>query len=179
VNRELHNVFLIGYRCTGKTSVGNLLAAKLNWPYIDTDSLLVAENGASIKEIVATHGWEAFRKMEHTILKNVCTLKRQVVATGGGIVLDDTNVHLMRQNGRLIWLKATPKTIRARMMRDQDTEDFRPSLTSKDRLSEIEETLEERVPLYKLAMDFRVETDGRRIDEICEAVIQQLLNEAQ
>ena len=62
------------------------------------------------------------------------------------------------------------------MMLDQDTEAFRPSLTSKDSFSEIEETLIERDPLYRQAMDFWVETDDRRVDEICEIIVQNLLN---
>ena len=68
------NVFLIGYRCTGKSSVGKLLSAKLGRPFIDTDSLLVSEIGISIKEIVETHGWETFREMEHAIVKQVSPL---------------------------------------------------------------------------------------------------------
>ena len=168
------NVFLIGYRCTGKSSVGKLLAAKLGWPFIDTDALLVSESDVSIKEIVEKYGWETFRKMEHAIVNQVCILDRRVVATGGGVVLDEANVNLMKKNGRIVWLKALSKTIQARMMLDRDTAAFRPSLTSKDSFSEIAETLLEREPLYRQAMDFCVRTDGRKIDEICDEIVQQL-----
>lgn len=168
------NIFLIGYRCTGKSSVGQRLAAKLGWPFIDTDSLLVSEGGNSIQEIVAKQGWETFRKMEHAVVNQVCSLHRRVVATGGGVVLDEANVKLMQKNGKVVWLKALSETIRSRMMRDQDTAAFRPSLTSKDSFSEIEETLLERDPLYRQAMDFWVPTDNRRIDEICEIILQNL-----
>ena len=173
-HRIRNNVFLIGYRCTGKSSVGERLSNKLGWPLIDTDSLLVSESGASIKDIVETRGWEAFRKLEHDILKQVCLLDRQVVATGGGIVLNDANVNRMRKNGKLIWLKAAPVTIKKRMKLDQDTEAFRPSLTSKDSFSEIEETLSEREPIYKRASDCQVDTDHKQIDEICEIIIRHL-----
>lgn len=169
-----YNIFLIGFRCTGKSSVGQLLSARLGWPFIDTDSLLVSESGQSIKEIVGTQGWETFRKMEHAAVEQVCMLHRRVVATGGGIVINDANVKLMKSNGRLVWLKAAPKTIKKRMMQDQDTEFFRPSLTAKDSFFEIEETLTERNPIYNAAMDFYVETDGRRIDEICDTIFRQL-----
>jgi shikimate kinase len=169
------NIFLIGYRCTGKSSVGKLLSAKLGWPFIDTDSLLVSENGVSIKEIVDTHGWNTFRKMEHAIVNQVCILDRRVVATGGGVVLNEANVGLMKKKGRIIWLKALPETIKSRMMRDQDTEAFRPSLTSQDSFSEIEETLLERDPLYRQTMDFCVETDDRHVDEICDEIVRQLV----
>jgi shikimate kinase len=171
---NLYNVFLIGYRCTGKSSAGKLLSAKLGWPFIDTDSLLVSESGKNIKKIVATHGWETFRKMEHAIVNQVCILDRRVVATGGGVVLNQANVNLMKKNGRTVWLKALPETIRSRMMLDQDTEAFRPSLKAKNSFSEIEETLLERDSLYRQAMDFCVETDDRCIDEICDEIVQQL-----
>ena len=168
------NLFLIGYRCTGKSSVGKLLSAKLNWPFIDTDSLVVSENGMSIREIVISRGWEAFRRLEHTTLQQVCTMGRRVVATGGGIVLDADNVKLMKKNGRIIWLKASSETIKARMLQDQTSEALRPALTSTDSISEIEETLAERVPLYQHAMDFSVDTDNVRLDAIADFIIQNL-----
>jgi shikimate kinase len=170
------NVFLIGYRCSGKSSVGRLLSAKLGWLFIDTDALLVSENGLSIKEIVEAHGWEAFRKMEQTIVKQVCALDRHVVATGGGVVLDEFNVNLMKKNGRLVWLKAVADTIKARMITDQDTEAFRPSLTSKDSFSEIENTLTERQPFYKQAMDFCIDTDNIGLDAIADSIVEYLNN---
>lgn len=152
-----------------------MLSNKLGWPFIDTDSVLVSENGQSIKEIVATQGWEAFRKVECDIVKRICLHDRQVVATGGGVVLNEANVILMKNNGWIVWLKAVPETIKSRMELDRDTEAFRPSLTSKDNYSEIEETLLERNPLYRQAMDFYVETDARRVDEICDEIVQQLI----
>ena len=140
--RSGFNLFLIGYRCTGKSSVGQALATKLGWPFIDTDSLLVSESGLSIKEVVDTCGWQAFRRLEHTALQQVCAMDRQVVATGGG--------------------------------QDQDSVAFRPALTSKDRLTEIEETLAKREPLYQGAMDFAVDTDYHGVDEICDVIIGNL-----
>jgi len=154
--------------------VGKALAAKLGWQFLDTDSLLVSESGISIKEIVETHGWQTFRKLEHAIVEQVCTLDRRVVATGGGIILNADNVTLMKKSGRLVWLRAKPETIKTRMRQDRDTRDFRPALTSKDSIAEIEETLLEREPHYRQAMDFLVDTDGRRIDELCDVIIQQL-----
>jgi len=172
---KLHNIFLIGYRCTGKSSVGKLLAEKLGWPFIDTDALLVSESGISIKEIVETHGWDIFRKMEHAIVSQVCILDRRVVATGGGVVLNEANVNLMRKSGKMVWLKALPETIKSRMMRDQDTAAFRPSLTPKGRFPEIDEMLIQREPLYRQAMDFCVETDDRNVDEIGDSIVRQLV----
>ncbi len=104
---EPYNVFLIGYRCTGKSSVGKSLATRLGWPFIDTDSLLVSESGISIKEIVETHGWEIFRKMEHAVVKQVCIVDRRVVATGGGVVLNEANVNLMKKKRKACLVEGT------------------------------------------------------------------------
>ena len=168
------NLFLIGYRCTGKSSVGKLLGAALGRAFVDTDSQVVTKGGMSIREIVDNRGWQAFRRMEKTVLKQVCTVGRRVVATGGGIVLDADNVALMQGSGRIIWLRASPQTIKARMAQDRDSKAFRPALTSKDNLSEIEETLIERQPLYEQAMDFSVDTDNVRLDVIVDIIIENL-----
>jgi shikimate kinase len=123
---------------------------------------------------VETHGWQTFRKMEHAIVEQSCTLNRQVVATGGGVVLNADNVAIMKKSGRLVWLRAEPATIKARMTRDRDTEAFRPALTFKDSFSEIEETLIERYPFYKQAMDFFVDTDNVGLDAIVDSILENL-----
>ena len=168
------NLFLIGYRCTGKSSVGRSLAEELSRSFVDTDSLLVAQQRMSIKEIVGAHGWEGFRQMEHLILKKVCTLHGQVVATGGGIVLNDDNVILMQKSGKIIWLRAKLETIKTRMLQDKDTQAFRPALALNDSISEIEETLQSREPLYQKAMDFLVDTDDRDIRAITGIIVEKI-----
>jgi len=168
------NLFLIGYRCTGKSSVGRRLAATLGWAFVDTDSMIVSEKGMSIRKIVYDRGWQDFRRLEHAALQQVCSTDRRVVATGGGIVLDAANIGLMKASGKVIWLKATPDTIKSRMKQDQASEGLRPALTSKDSMSEIEETLSEREPLYRQAMDFAVDTDHRGVDKICDVIIGNL-----
>jgi shikimate kinase len=170
-----YNLFLIGYRCTGKSSAGRLLAARLGRSFVDTDSRVVSENRMSIREIVDNRGWQAFRRFEHTALQQICAMDRQVVATGGGVVLDADNVKLMKESGRVIWLRASPDTIKTRMMQDQASVALRPALTSTDSISEIEETLAEREPLYKHAMDLAVDTDNIRLDVIVNSILNIML----
>ena len=172
---NLLNVFLIGYRCTGKSSVGKSLATRLDWFFVDTDSLLVAESQTSIKAIVDSCGWEEFRKLEREVIKRVCAQSRQIVATGGGAVLEDANVRRMKSSGKVVWLLAQPDTIRRRMIQDTGTAAFRPALTSKDSITEIEETLLDREPYYSRAMDIKMDTDDRQVDEICDTIIRNLL----
>ena len=169
-----YNLFLIGYRCTGKSSVGRRLAATLGRAFVDTDSMIVSGKGMSIRKIVNSRGWQDFRRLEHAALQQVCSADRRVVATGGGIVLDAANIRLMKASGKVIWLKATPDIIKSRMKQDQASEGLRPALTSKDSISEIEETLADREPLYRRAMDFAVDTDHRGVDEICDVIIGNL-----
>lgn len=171
---NLNNIFLIGYRCTGKTTAGRCLADKLGWSFIDTDALIVQQQKMSIREIVGAHGWENFRQMECDILKTVCDTKMQVVATGGGIVLNEQNVKLMREKGDIIWLRAEHKTIKNRLLQDKDSMDFRPALTLNDSLSEIEETLKLREPLYKEAMDFHIHTDDHNVLEVTNSIVEKL-----
>lgn len=168
------NLFLIGYRCTGKSSVGKCLSKRLGWPFIDLDVKLVEEEGMTISEIVNRFGWNTFREMEKGLMERVCHLDRHVVAAGGGAILDEANVRHMRQSGVLIWLKATIETIRRRMLLDEATQVQRPSLTRKGLVEEIEHLLMERHPLYARAMDFSVGTDSAGIEELTVVILEKL-----
>ena len=170
------NIFLTGYRCTGKTSIGKSLAEKLGWSFIDADVRLVETYGTSIAEIVSKEGWDSFRDKEKAVTIELCRLDKHVLAMGGGVILKKENVEHMKKSGVVTWLKATPETIKNRIVKDQTTEAYRPSLTSKGLLEEIEEVLEERTPLYESAMDFSIDTDTSDIDSLCSKIIQLLNN---
>ena len=167
------NIVLVGYRCSGKTSVGRLLAKKLNWGFIDTDDLIVQETGLSIDKIVLTYGWKKFREIERLVIKKVSKLDKFVISTGGGVVLSEENVKNLRKNGWLVWLKATPKTIKSRMLKDEQNK--RPPLVSNSSSDEIEEVLNSRIPHYKKASDFEVDTDDLTKEEVCELVLKGFL----
>ena len=168
------NIFLIGYRGTGKTSVGKSLASVLDWPFIDTDCELASRVGMSISEFVHQNGWKAFRKTEQSVIQNVCTLDRHVVATGGGVVIEPQNVTRMQSSGSLIWLKALPETIRTRLANDHQSEHTRPALTSEGLIDEIDAMLKKRNSYYHEAMDLYIETDQLSIDEICNTIVAKL-----
>jgi shikimate kinase len=168
------NIFLIGYRCSGKTSVGRSLAKRLGWSFVDTDVKLIEEQDQNISVIVDTKGWAFFRKIEKQVIQRVCEQDRHVVATGGGVVLDEENVKQMKDTGVLVWLRANINTIENRMAQDPLTRDLRPALTSKGVIEEIEETLLMRNPYYEKAMDLIVDTDSIGIEEVCDAILQGL-----
>jgi shikimate kinase len=168
------NLFLTGYRCSGKTTIGKTIAEAIDWSFVDADVILVRESGRPIKEIVAAEGWEAFRRMERSTLKQICTEDRQVVATGGGVVLDTDNVKAMKTNGMVVWLGASAGTIQKRMQQDKNTENFRPALTDKGRIEEIQGMLLKRNPYYESASDFYIGTDDLPVSEITKRIIEKL-----
>jgi shikimate kinase len=168
------NLFLTGYRCSGKTTIGKSMARAIDWSFVDSDLIVIKENGKSIKDIINTEGWDAFRRMERSALKQICANDRQVVATGGGVVLDQSNIKTMKTSGMVIWLEAGAETIQKRMLRDKNTGDFRPALTDKGRMEEIEDMLLKRNPYYESASDFSIHTDNAPIDEITQKIIQKI-----
>ena len=95
------NLYLIGYRCTGKTSVSERLGAKLKWPVLDADAELTREQGRTIQEIVDSQGWETFRRMEAQVLCGLSTKDRHIIATGGGVVLNPDNIDIMQRSGEI------------------------------------------------------------------------------
>lgn len=168
------NVFLIGFRCTGKTTVGRILSESLGLRFIDTDRQFVAEAGQSIDSAVNTHGWRHFRQWEANILAQVCTGEGQVVATGGGVILNPDNVAGMNRSGAVVWLCASPETIVRRMTGDDDSQISRPSLTGKAPSVEVIEVLSQRTPLYRQAADIEVMTDERSQGMIADEIVQAL-----
>ncbi|MBU0991393.1 MAG: shikimate kinase [Proteobacteria bacterium] len=168
------NVYLIGYRCTGKTTIAKMIGRSLGWEYIDADVKLVDDYGMTISDMVSREGWAGFRKKEQSVLKEISTLKKHVIATGGGVILDSENCQIMKDTGIVIWLKAQPDTIMDRMMKDRMTDDQRPALTDKKLAQEILDTLQERLPLYEGAMNFSVETDKSSVTDIEKIILSRL-----
>lgn len=168
------NIFLIGYRCTGKTTVGKALALRLGRPFLDTDRMIVEKSGTGITQIVDENGWSFFREQERKVMEALAAMDRQVVATGGGIVLDDRNVSAMKKSGTIVWLTASDKTIEERMRADDATTGNRPSLTGQGLIEEIASVLSERAPLYQKAADLAIDTDREKIAVICDRIVDAL-----
>ncbi len=170
------NIFLIGYRCTGKTVVGQQLARRLDLSFVDADRELVGRTGTSIDEMVSKKGWGFFRSQEQSVLERLCRAGGIVVATGGGVVLEAENVRVMKNSGVLIWLKAASDTIKKRMTTDSSTGAFRPKLTDKGVVEEIETVLSQRIPLYQSAADLAVDTDNLAVAAIADDIVEKMEN---
>ena len=171
------NLYLVGYRCTGKSSVGQLVSEALGWVFVDIDDALQIEEGRDIEQIVLEQGWEYFRTVETTLVQRLSRGSNQVIATGGGVVTRPGNVALMQGSGKVVWLQASPKTIAQRMTADSTSAGQRPPLQGKDSIGEIEEILSERLPLYQQAMHFRVDTDGLSPREVADRILRWLETE--
>jgi shikimate kinase len=168
------NLVLIGGRACGKTSVGQALARALQRPFVDLDEVLVADAGRTIAEIVAEEGWPGFRRREKELMARLGGRPGQVLAPGGGVVLDPENVALLRDHGLVIWLYAEPATLRRRLLQDQGSQDFRPSLTGADPGAEMERVLTEREPLYRAAAHLIVDTQGLSVAEVVTKILKEI-----
>ena len=171
------NLVLIGYRGTGKTSVGARLAEVLQRPFVDLDQVLVREAGRSVADIVAQGGWAEFRRLEKELVARYRDARGLVLATGGGVVLDPDNVATLRENGILIWLTADPAAIQARLAQDQPRDANRPSLTGGDTIREVAAVAEARAPLYLAAAQISIDTTHRSVGQVVKLVLEALKSE--
>ena len=162
------NIVLIGYRGTGKSSVGRLLAARLGRALVSTDAEIIKRAHRTIPEIVAQEGWEHFRDLESDICRELASSDQLVIDTGGGAILRAQNVEALKKNGTLFWLEASVGTITKRISRDTQ----RPSLTgTKSFVDEVQDVLQERTPKYQAAADHVITTDGRSINQLVETIL--------
>ena len=168
------NIVLIGYRCSGKTAVGGVLARELDMEFLDTDLLIEAEAGRSIDKIISEEGWAHFRDAEKGVIEEVSVSDNQVIAPGGGAVMDGNNVRNLKRNGFIVWLRGDAEVLKARMERDPRSAVTRPSLTGTDPLEEIHQVLDIRTPLYEQAGNIMVDTGPLSIEEVAERIIKAL-----
>ena len=167
----LMNIVLIGYRGSGKSAVGSKLAARLKIRFVDTDDLIEERQGVPITDIVKSHGWDHFRKLEKDTIEEISKGDNLVIAPGGGAVLDAGNVKALRRNGFIIWLKADQDTLLKRMNQDPGTKTRRPTLTGKGTLEEIKETISQRGPFYEKASEIQINTSAMSVEGVLERIL--------
>jgi shikimate kinase len=162
------NIVLIGYRGTGKSTVARILGQRLGRKVISTDEEIVNEAGQPIPQIIEQSGWDHFRRLETQMCQNLTNQKNLIVDTGGGLILKEENVTMLKADGEIFWLTAEVSTIASRITGDTQ----RPSLSgTKSFVEEIEEVLEIRRPYYQAAADHVVPTDHISPDQIADSII--------
>jgi len=167
-------ITLIGYRGTGKSTVAEQLAARLNWEMVDSDDEIELRAGKSIQEIFAQDGEPHFRDLERGVLTELLHRDKIVVSAGGGAILDDLTRQRMRQAGPVVWLQASVATIEQRIGSDPSSSSRRPALQGSDAQSEVATILAQREPLYSDAATMFVLTDDRDVTAIVDEIVSQL-----
>ena len=168
------NIVLIGYRCSGKTSVGKIIAKELGRDFIDTDGLIEENKGCSIETIISRSGWNHFRDIEKKRVEEISRRDNLVIATGGGVIMDEVNVKNLRRNGWIVWLKGNAELLKKRMDREQRSGKIRPSLTGAGPLDEVKEVLNTRTPYYQKARNFMVDTSHLPVREVAASIMKAL-----
>ena len=106
------NIVLIGYRCSGKTAVGKIVARELGRNFLDMDALIEENAGCSIETIISRKGWDHFREIEKRLVEEVSRKDNLIIATGGGVVVDEGNVKNLRKNGWIVWLNGKAEVLK-------------------------------------------------------------------
>lgn len=166
------NLFLIGYRGCGKTTVARLLGELLRLPALDADEYLEQQAGLTIRDIFAAEGEPGFRQREANVVSELTRRDSSIVSWGGGVILREANREALRKTGKIVWLRARPATLLERIERDPTTGARRPNLTAAGGLAEIEHLLTIREPLYAAIADRIVSADEGTPPEIAADIAQ-------
>jgi len=166
--RAIHNLTLIGFMGTGKSSVGRYLSALLHFRFVDTDELIESKAGRSVTEIFAQAGEEIFRGIERQVVNELTRVRRAVISTGGGVAANQTNLESLKSHSLVVCLWASPEVIWERV----HNQTHRPLLQGENPMARIRELLAKREPFYKQA-DVLVNTEMRSIKEVAQQVLHQ------
>jgi shikimate kinase len=167
-SRQVHNLALIGFMGTGKSSVGRLAAEQLHFDFIDTDDFIETQTGKTISDIFAQNGEDAFRKLEEDAGRALLSKRQVVISAGGGFVTNPDNLANLKTHALVICLWASPETILERI----STQTHRPLLQTPDPLGKIRELLEQRSAAYHQA-DAMIHTGFRSPREVAQQVLHQ------
>lgn len=170
----MDNIFLIGPMGSGKTSLGRRVADRLGLEFIDLDEELERRCGVEVAVIFEIEGERGFRQREHELLAEIAQRRGQLVATGGGIVLDPRNREIIHANGHAVWLKASVEQQIRRLERDRR----RPLLAAPDRRQRLESLAVERNPIYERTANQVIESRNlpvARMAEVLETALRPVL----
>ena len=192
---------LTGYRGTGKTTIGRLLADHFSCAFVDTDALIANPHPAcrdnkgdesrvyqartapgfhikqaemTIRALIASQGWEEFRRLEREVLAGLAEQTGLVIATGGGAILHEQAWQTLRKRSIVCWLTAEPATVLERLNRDERSADQRPPLSGMQPADEIRQQLARRLPLYRQGSDFAVATDQKTPEAIAAEILLRM-----
>jgi shikimate kinase len=165
----IENIALIGFMAVGKSAIGRTLAKKLRRRFVDLDAVIEKSEGMKVRDIFTKKGESYFRQLEKRVLEEVLSRDGQVIATGGGAVMDDDNLRLLRERALLVGLTASVDVLLARAGNGAK----RPLLAGIDRRERIETLLRERESRYAQARAL-IDTSDLSVDQAAEKIVQLL-----
>jgi len=165
------SIALIGFMATGKSTVGKALKARLGkeYKFIETDQIIIEMAGKSIPKIFAEDGEAEFRNYEVEACKVAAGLTKTVISCGGGVVLNASNIEILKQTCHIVLLTATPEVIYNRAM--SEGKEIRPIINKKDPFKEIIELLRYREPYYTSSAEIFIDTTKKSIEIIVEEIL--------
>ena len=161
------NIVLCGFMGCGKSTIGKLVAKKTHREFIDLDCFIEEKQGLSIREIFETYGEDYFRNCETDAISELVNKKDVVLALGGGAVLKNKNVELLKSSGKIIFLDVTANTVFSRLKNDTS----RPLLNTDDKLAEITKRLNDRLPIYTMVADKIIDANSKTKEVIATEII--------
>lgn len=164
------NLILVGYRGAGKTTIGEILARRMGWHFVDLDDMISRRAGKTIAEIFETEGESGFRRRERETCELLRKSRNQVIALGGGTLVEPENRNLVKRIGKAVWLKAPAAVLWSRISRDKSSAVNRPNLSASGGLDEVEKTLCEREAVYAAVAAHVVETTVDSPEAVAEAI---------
>lgn len=164
------NIYLIGMRGVGKSTIGNILAEKLKMGFVDADDEIVAQQKKTIHHLIEESGWDFFRELERDVIKSISERENIIASTGGGVLMFFDNTERLKNTGELVHLKASLSTLAERIRASEP----RPSLTGKPVEEELEEVWNDRKNIYESSADITVDTDGKTAQEVADIIARQL-----
>jgi len=167
---EKNNIYLVGPMAAGKSTVGRLLAKRLNKTFYDTDIEIIECTGVEIALIFELEGEEGFRQRETETLRKLSMLEGAVVATGGGLVLREENRAILRETGTIIYLQCSVDQQLRRTKHDTK----RPLLQIANPRGKLEQLMKERAPIYEALGDIKVSTNKTNSKRVINGILNKL-----
>jgi 3-dehydroquinate synthase len=169
-----NNIFLVGLMGAGKTTIGRLLARRLDLTFIDSDHEIEARTGATIPWIFEIEGEASFRRREADVIRELTSQNGIVLATGGGAVLNPASRALLAERGTVIYLRASVSSILQRTAHDKN----RPLLQTADPRRKLEDLTEQREPLYREIADIVIDTGRPNVQSMVQTILDQIAETA-
>lgn len=166
----MSNIILIGFMGSGKSSVGRLLAEKLERKFVDMDDEIEIAENKTINEIFEEYGEEHFRSLETGYLEKLLTKKNKVISTGGGVIIKEENVEILRKIGVVVYLNTSIE----QLMKNLEGDTLRPLLQGKDVKEKIVNLLRTREPIYFEAANMIIQTEGKSVEDVTNEIIKLL-----